>query len=135
MTNRIKQGRALIDAFNARDFAIWQRELGEAFEASYPGLRSGGSMEAARQFNASFLPAFSDLSFEVRDAVEHADRVIYTWTARGTHDGPLATPGGTLPASGKRGTIDGVLITTIRDGRITREETYWNVPDLIAQIS
>ncbi len=38
-------------------------------------------------------------------------------------------------ASGKTGAIDGVLITTIRAGRIVREETYWNVPDLLAQVS
>jgi len=60
--------------------------------------------------------------------------VIYTWTGKGTHDGPLATPTGPIPPTGKKGSIDGVLIATIKNGKIVREETYWNIPDLLAQL-
>jgi len=63
-----------------------------------------------------------------------AVRVIYTWTGTGTHDGPLATAKGIIPPTGKKGSIDGVLIATIKEGKIVREETYWNVPDLLAQL-
>jgi steroid delta-isomerase-like uncharacterized protein len=131
----VQQGQALLDALNARDLSLWQQQLADTYTASYPGLRACQNVETARAFNASFLPAFSDLSFQVHRAVPDGDRVIYTWTGRGTHDGPLVTPSGTLPASGKVGSVDGVLITTLRDGHIVREETYWNVLDLITQIS
>ena len=131
----VQQGQTLLDAFNARDLSLWQRQLADTYTASYPGLRDCRNAETARAFNAPFLPAFSDLSFQVHRAVADGDCVIYTWTARGTHDGPLVTASGTLPPSGRIGAIDGVLITTLRDGRIVREETYWNVLDLIAQIS
>ena len=131
----VQQGTALFDAFMARDLSLWQRQLAPNFTASYPGMRDCPSAEAARAFNAPFIAAFSDLHFQVTSTLVDANRVFYTWTARGTHDGPLVTPQGTLPASGKKGTVDGVLIATVENGRILREETYWNVPDLLAQIA
>jgi ketosteroid isomerase-like protein len=81
------------------------------------------------------MAAFSDLHFQVHSAVADGARVTYAWTARGTHDGPLVTPSGTIPPSGRRGMVHGVLIATLEDGRIIREETYWNVLDLMAQIA
>lgn len=131
----VQQGQALLDAFNARDLSLWQRQLADTFTASYPGLRDCRNGEMARAFNAPFLAAFSDLHFQIHRAVADGDRAIYLWTGRGTHDGPLVTPAGTIPPSGKTGAVDGVLVSTVRDGRIVREETYWNVPDLLAQIS
>jgi steroid delta-isomerase-like uncharacterized protein len=131
----VRQGQALLDAFNARDLSTWQRQLAGNFTASYPGCRDCGDAKTARAFNEPFLAAFSDLHFEIRSAVADGDRMIYLWTGRGTHDGPLVTPQGTLPPSGKKGSVDGVLVATVGDGKIVREETYWNVPDLLAQIS
>ena len=131
----VQQGRALLDAFNARDLSQWRRQLASDFTASYPGLRDCPNAEAAEAFNAPFLAAFSDLHFQVRLSAAEGERLIYLWTGRGTHDGPLVSPAGTLPPSGKSGGVDGVLISTVRDGRIVREETYWNIPDLLAQIS
>ncbi len=131
----VHQGQALLDALNTRDLSMWQRQLAKNFTASYPGLRDCRDAETARAFNAPFLAAFSDLHFHIRSAVADGERMIYLWTGRGTHDGPLVTPAGTLSASGKKGSVDGVLVATVRDGKITREETYWNVPDLLTQIS
>jgi steroid delta-isomerase-like uncharacterized protein len=130
----VQQGKALLDAFNARDLSLWQRQLADTFTASYPGLRDCRDAETARAFNAPFLAAFSDLHFQVTGTATEGDRAIVLWTGRGTHDGPLVTPAGTIPPSGKSGAVDGVLVATVRNGRIVREETYWNVPDLLAQI-
>lgn len=130
----VQQGQALLDAFNRRDLSLWQRQLAPDFTASYPGLRNGADADAAYAFNAPFLAAFSDLHFHIRLATAEGDQMIYVWTAHGTHDGPLVSPAGTLQPTGRAGNVDGVLITTMRDGRIVREETYWNVPDLLALI-
>jgi hypothetical protein len=35
---------------------------------------------------------------------------------------------------GRKGTVSGVMIVTLKDGLILREETYWNIPDLIQQL-
>ena len=62
------------------------------------------------------------------------DRLMYVWDSSGTHDGPLVLPTGTVPPTGKQGHLSGTLYVELRDGKIIREETYWNLIELLAQI-
>lgn len=127
-------GHALFDAFNARDLGRWEASLAPDATFSYPGLRGDHDRAAARAYNAPFLDAMSDLRFEVTRTVAQGDTVVCCWVGRGTHDGPLALPTGTVPATGKRGEVPGVSVVVVRDGRIVREETYWNQVELLAQL-
>ena len=70
----VQQGRALLDALNARDLSIWQRQLADTYTASYPGLRNCKDAEAARAFNAPFLAAFSDLHFQITGEATEGER-------------------------------------------------------------
>jgi steroid delta-isomerase-like uncharacterized protein len=132
--DNITIGRALLDALNAHDLNSWQAVLSEDVTCSYPGFRGENGKEAAKAYNAPFLVAFSDLHFEVLRTVAEGDTVVYVWRATGTHDGPLALPSGTVPPTGKRGDVPGTLVATIKDGKIVREETYWNQVELLAQL-
>lgn len=125
---------AFIDAFNRRDFSAWAALLGDDFQAGYPGA-DGLTAAQARAYNESFLPAFPDLHFEPRRVVAQGDTVVIEWYAGGTHEGPLTGPNGqTLPATGRRGGVHGVLLSEIRDGKIARETTYWNMLELLSQL-
>ncbi len=130
----IQTGQALLDAFNARNLDLWLGKLGDGFSASYPGMRDINSKEMAKAYNTPFLQAFSDLHFKVNKVVAEGDTVVYAWTSSGTHDGPLLTPAGAIPPTGRKGFIVGVLIAKIMDGKIVREETYWNQVELMAQL-
>lgn len=132
--NNIQLGKALFDGINMRDLSAWESVLADDVEVSYPGFRNMHGKAAAKAYNAVFPAAFSDLTITINSTVVDGDRVIYTWTAKGTHDGSLVTPAGAIPPTGKKASVDGVLITTIKAGKIVREETYWNVPDLLAQL-
>ncbi len=133
-SNNIQIGKALLDAFNVRDLNTWARQLSDSYTGSYPGMRDIAGKEAARAYNAPFLMAFSDLNFQIHQVFEKDDTVVYTWTGAGTHDGPLATPNGPVPPTGRKGRVEGVLISTIKNGQIVREETYWNQIDLLSQL-
>jgi steroid delta-isomerase-like uncharacterized protein len=130
----IKTGQALLDAFNTRDLDTWQAKLADTFTASYPGMREISNKDVARAYNGPFLQAFSDLSMQVTQVIADGDAVVYKWIGSGTHDGSLATPSGAIPPTGRKAAIPGVLVTTIKDGKITREETYWNQVELMAQL-
>jgi len=134
IASNVQLGQALFDGFNTRDLSKWESALADDVEISYPGFRGMRGKEAAKAYNAPFIVAFSDLNFQTHRVVEDGNTVIYTWTAKGTHDGPLATPKGPIPPTGGKGSIDGVLIATIKNGKIVREETYWNILDLLAQL-
>jgi len=130
----VKTAMTFIEAFNSRDFSNWYGILDSGFSADYPG-GSSLAAEHARGFNESFLPAFPDLHFEVQSVLEEGDRVVMEWVASGTHDGPLMTPNGqTIPPTHRSGEVHGVLITTVRDGKIARERTYLDQLELLGQL-
>ena len=130
----IPTARALIDAFNAHDLSIWERALAEDFVGEYPMARGLGKAQA-RAYNEGFLTAFSDFSFTLHKAIANGESVALHWTGGGTHDGPLQTPTGqTIPPTGKRGTLSGVFLVDVKDGKITRERTYWDEFELMSQL-
>jgi hypothetical protein len=127
--------RALFDSLSTGDFSTWEAQLAPGFTASYPGLRGSHNRAEALAFNQVFPVAFPDLRFTISSSARSGDTVYLTWTGTGTQSGPLASPDGVLPPSGRRGSVTGVMVATIRHGLIVREETYWNIPDLIGQLT
>jgi steroid delta-isomerase-like uncharacterized protein len=132
--DNITIGRALLDALTAHDLSPWEALLADDLVCTYPGFRGQHGKQAAKAYNAPFLIAFSDLHFEVLRTVAEGDTVVYVWNATGTHDGRLALPSGSVPPTGKRGEVPGTLVATIKDGKIVREETYWNQLELLMQL-
>lgn len=127
--------RSLFDAFAKGDLDGWQAVLSPEFTWSYPGVADGRSIAAARAYNEPFNAAFADWVTEVHSAAISGETVFLRMTVHATHAAPLVLPQGTVPPSGKRGSVPCVLVAEIRDGLIRHEATYWNVPDLMAQIA
>ena len=88
----------------------------------------------AREYNAPFLKAFSDLHFRYTSSVTSGKRTVTTLSATGTHDGPLVTPAGVIPATGRKIALDAVLIVTVNGGKIVKEETYWDRIEMMEQL-
>lgn len=130
----LKLALSFIDGFNAHDLSSWAAQLADDFTAEYPGAPSL-NREVARLYNEAFLPAFPDIHFDVIRTIANGDCVVTHWTATGTHSGPLATMSGqTIPPTNRRGTVRGVLITEIKDGKIASERTYWDQVSLLTQL-
>lgn len=133
-SNQVEIGKALLEGITAHDLSQWEALLADDYTGSYPSMRSGINRQLARGYNEVFLVAFPDLHFEIQRTVVNEEVVVYQWLGSGTHDGPLTLPTGTIPATGKYAAIPGVLITTVKEGKIMREETYWNQVELLAQL-
>ena len=67
-----------------------------------------------KEFVAGFLSAFPDLRFTMEGQLVQGDLVAFRWRATGTHTGPL----GPAPATGKRITIDGLIIDQVIGGKV-----------------
>jgi steroid delta-isomerase-like uncharacterized protein len=52
-------------------------------------------------FLQSFKGAFPDVAITHRNILSEGDKVAVEFTAQGTHTGPLQTPAGAIPATGK----------------------------------
>ena len=68
-----------------------------------------------------FLTAFPDLHFTMEDQVATGDKVAHRWHCTGTHTGPL----GPVAPTGKKISVDGLIIDRLVDGKIVeRWEQY-----------
>jgi steroid delta-isomerase-like uncharacterized protein len=127
-------GRALLDALNAGDLSGWEAVLAEDYTAFYPSFRQGADRETTKAHNARMMAAMPDAHFDIQRTFADGDTVAYQWVVTGTHTGPLALPTGTVPATGRTAVVPGVLISTIKDGKIVQEEMYWNQVELLTQL-
>jgi predicted ester cyclase len=127
-------GRSLLDAINAGDLSGWEAALAEDFTFSYPGFREGGDREAAKAYNAGILAGVPDLHFDIQRTIAQGNTIVYQYMASGSHTAPLALPTGTVPPTGRKGNLPGVLISIVEAGKIVREESYWNQLELLIQL-
>src|SRR6266508_3333768 len=70
--------------------------------------------------------AFPDLRMEVVHDYELPGRIVVAFFMHGRHTGPLATPLGTVPATGRAVTNRVTDILTLTDGRIS---DIWVISD------
>jgi steroid delta-isomerase-like uncharacterized protein len=81
-----------------------------------------------------FFAAFPDLHGRDEFGAESGETAINEWSAEGTNSGPLETPEGTIPATGKRMRLRGVDAMTVRDGLILSHRVYYDQLGLMAQL-
>ena len=76
--------------------------------------------------------AFPDIHRELFDIYAMNDVIVVELAIRGTHEGPLATPGGTVPATGKTIDVPCCDVFRMKDGKVTSFHCY-NAASIMAQ--
>ena len=111
--------------------AVADRVDAEAdFRAVYadPIVVNGVDMSVGQlvQRAASLQDAFADLSMDVLDVVETADRLILAFLMRGRHVGTFASTVGDIAPTHREIEVRTIDVLTVEDGKITR---IWVVAD------
>ena len=83
-----------------------------------------------KDFIAGFLLAFPDFHITVEDQLADGDSVAFRWRASGTHTGPL----GPAPATGKRMTIEGLIIDRVVGGKVQERWEQMDQPVMLQQL-
>ena len=127
-----KQG---IEAFNSGD---WDA-VKELFTANptYNELASGRSItgaDAIVEALQGWKTAFPDATGTVTNAFASGDQVSLEISWNGTHTGPLETPSGTIPASGKEQTTPASMTVILDGDKIAEERHYFDMMTLLSQI-
>jgi len=91
-------------------------------------------IEAFRQMGEAFRAAAPDNRIEALRTWEAGDAVIVEGVYTGTHTGPLAGPGGVIPASGRSFSLPYVDIFQARDGKLVSHRMYWDNAAFLAQL-
>jgi steroid delta-isomerase-like uncharacterized protein len=127
--------RSLYDAFNSRNFdqgatlltpdVCWQDvATGRQFEGH----------EGYKQFMGSWSGAFPDAQVEVSNVVVSNGYATAEFHGRGTHTGPLQTPAGAIPPTGRRVDIPFCEVLELKDGRIASARTYFDSATMLRQL-
>jgi steroid delta-isomerase-like uncharacterized protein len=96
---------------------------------------SGAFDKAAHEaFFKAFKDALPDAHMEVVRAVESGGEVFISGRFRGTHQGDLVTPQGTIPASGRSLDLPFADYFRVDAGRIVEHEVVWDTMAMMAQL-
>jgi len=85
-------------------------------------------------FMQSFKSAFPDVIIYHRQFVEEGDKVAVEFTGKGTHTGPMQTPAGILPATGKKIEITVSEFMVWENGKLKSLHNYQDAGSLLRQI-
>lgn len=100
------------------------REIVDAdCELKMPGAELTG-VAALEQLLRGYLTAFPDLRHHVRHAIESTDGIALEIEVSGTHTGPMQTPQGTIPATGKKVVWESCDYIRTRGGKLVSWHVY-----------
>ena len=82
----------------------------------------------------SLRTAFPDINVTNDEIIIMGDKTVNRWTVTATNTGPLQTPEGELPPTGKKIRFSGVAISRRVNEKIVEEWSYFNMLDLLLQL-
>ncbi|NED98136.1 ester cyclase [Phytoactinopolyspora alkaliphila] len=126
----------LVEAFNRHDRAGLATGYASDVMVSdpiYPEPLEG--WDAVEKDFDDIMRALPDIHQTVRTVMEHGDILACEISVTGTHNGPLATPDGEIPATGRKVEFGGAWFARLDgDGKIVDERRYYDVAGLLAQL-
>jgi steroid delta-isomerase-like uncharacterized protein len=99
-----------------------------AFGASFKGK------EGFMGFMQSFKSAFPDVSIHHKNLMVDGNRAAVEFTAKGTHTGPLQTPAGTIPPTGRPIELTVAELMVWENGKLKSLHNYQDAATLMRQI-
>ena len=126
---------SLYDAWNARDFdtvadamapdgIIIIAGTGDVFEGP----------KGSRTYSETWANGFPDSQVVIDNIFGAGDQVVVEFTGRGTHTGTLETSMGAVPPTGHSVTIKMCDVVHLHEGKITRQQSYFDTGSLMAQL-
>ena len=134
MADLIAIAREVVDAFSAGDL---ERSVAPQAGGVYSELgtqrRLNGKDEILPALKG-WRTAMPDVKGTVTSALASGNTVVLEITWEGTQTGPLETPDGTIPASGKRQVTPAVWVFDFEGDRIKESRQYFDMVTFLSQI-
>jgi len=123
------------EAFNARD--LDRAAAYAAEDAEWVTVATGETFrgpEGYKRYMQGCTAAFSDASTEITAVHAGEDFAIVEFIGRGTHDGPMSSPGGEVPPTGRSLETRFCEVLDIKDGKITGARSYFDLAGIMIQL-
>lgn len=131
----IAVAREDLDAFNAGDWDRMRAVMTPDSVYVEPGTqRRIEGQDAIIEANEGWKNAFPDAQGTITDAFACGDRVALQITWEGTQTGALEVPGGEIPPSGRKISVQACEVFRIEDGKIAEGCHYFDMLGMLEQI-
>ena len=87
-------------------------------------------VESVKNFYLNYFLGFSDVEFTIVDAFGQGDKIVKYWNFKGTHTGNFFG----IPASGNKLDLSGTTLVSIKDGKISREQDFFDMMSMLNQL-
>ena len=121
-------------AFNAKDFDAIAAFYTEDAELTVPGQPAAHGKAALIAVWRQQFGAFPDAKLTVTRFVDAGDASVVELTFEGTNTGPIASPMGELPATGKSVNLRSASVAELEGDLIKRHRVYGDNVELMAQL-
>lgn len=100
-----------------------------------PDVAGSMTRDQYKEYLQGYLDAFPDLHFNLLQTIAQGNYVVVIWHASGTHSGPMRAPNGDMiPATNRKGVVEGNTLYEFRGGKIARTKNFWDVAGLLMQL-
>jgi predicted ester cyclase len=127
--------RLLYDWWNARDF---DRGMAQATaDVEWRNIATGQSFQGPqgyRQYQTGWANAFPDAQVEVTNVIADEQGAVVEFIGRGTHTGPLVTPQGEIPPTGRPVEIRFCEVMQMQGGKLVGGRIYFDAASLLGQL-
>jgi steroid delta-isomerase-like uncharacterized protein len=123
--------RTWVEALNRGDTSIADNVF-----ATHCVIHINGSPEpnlgvdGFKQMVSGLLSAFPDLHFTVEDQIVAGDKVAIRWVAAGTNSAAF----GSVPATGRKVLVNGLILDRVADGRVVERSEQWDQMGMMQQL-
>lgn len=124
------------DLYNARELDRAAESL-IAADVEWVNMATGQTFrgpEGYRQFVGGWSGAFPGSRIEELRIAGNDDIVVAEFRGRGEQTGPLPTPTGVLPPTGRTIDVQFCEVIEVRDGKISRARLYFDSATLLRQL-
>ena len=90
-----------------------------------PGIDLNG-LTALKPMLAAYITAFPDMKHEVKHWVASGDVIVLELEVTATHTGPMATPNGMVPATGRKLTLSSCDYIRVKNGKVVSWHGYFD---------
>lgn len=127
--------KAIYVAFSHNDFDGVLARTNEDVEvvSTATGQTFRGDQEFI-QFMKGFKTAFPDLTLEVTNQAATDDQVVSEFVAKGNHTGPLMSPAGEIPPTGRYAEWPVCEVWQVRDGKLAKITNYQDSATMLRQL-
>lgn len=132
------QARTVVETafelFNARDAKGLRKIYTDDCELTIPGLGTVKGADQVVDVWEGFFTAFPDGHLVAQSWVEYGDAAVTEHTFTGTHTGPLMGPQGEIPSTGRKVTLDAIVVYRVDGEQATSVHLYYDQMDFLGQL-